>query len=58
MVGQTVGMVGQYNKSSQVKVGRTIHVGQERSNWTYCQYKGHFIHIKETHKDCHMNLGQ
>ena len=24
----------------------------------YCQYKGHLTHIKETHKDCHMNLGQ
>ena len=65
MVGQTVGdqtivqkfcTIGQY--LSQVKVGRTNHVGQERSNWTYCQYKGHLTHIKETHKDCHMNLGQ
>ena len=44
--------------SAKVKVGRTNHVGQERSNWTYCQYKGHLTHIKETHKDCHMNLGQ
>ena len=44
--------------SDKVKVGRTNHVGQERSNWTYCQYKGHLTHIKETHKDCHMNLGQ
>ena len=26
-------------------------MGQERSNWTYCQYKGHLTHIKETHKD-------
>ena len=37
--------------SDKVKVGRTNHVGQERS-------KGHLTHIKETHKDCHMNLGQ
>ena len=33
--------------SDKVKVGRTNHVGQERSNWTYCQYKGHLTHIKE-----------
>ena len=39
------------SKSSQVKVGQTNHMGQERSNWTYCQYKGHLTHIKETHKD-------
>ena len=32
---------------------------QERSNWTYSQYKGHLAHLKETHKDCNnMNLGQ
>ena len=58
MVGQTVGdytivqkfcTIGQY--LSQVKVGQTNHMGQERSNWTYCQYKGHLTHIKEIHKD-------
>ena len=60
MVGQTIGdqtivqkfcTIGQYNKLSQVKVGRTNHMGQERSNWTYCQYKGHLENIKETHED-------
>ena len=51
-------MAGLRKGSEKVKVGRTNHVGQERSNWTYCQYKGHLTHIKETHKDCHMNLGQ
>ena len=36
---------------SEVKVGRTNNMGQERSNWTYCQYKGHLTNIKETHED-------
>ena len=44
--------------SDKVKVDRTNHVGQERSNWTYFQYKGHLTHIIETRNDCHMNLGQ
>ena len=36
--------------SDKVKVGQTNHMGQERYNWTYCQYEGHLIHKKDTIK--------
>ena len=40
----TVGTAG----LGQSQVGRTNHVGQERSNWTYCQYKRHLTIVPWT----------